>query len=468
MVRVGCLVLIVWGLVNGLFSPCWAGTTESADAAYRKGDFTTAFNLLLPLAEQGNAAAQNDVGYLYDQGQGAALNPTEAAKWFRKAADQGNDSAQINLGNAYYYGKGVKRNYEEAVKWYQKAADRGNATAKENLGLSYECGGSSGHSRSDSDPWPDKCNDTLDDYFWMSITTNSTREQLNEKFLSVHQPAIRDGSPDAVGAELSVLRLVITRDDFTILYHQPRQTLVRDGVKPGAILFKGAMTGANTVAGKGTIYTKPCGSLEFDATGRIDRWHGTIELAESLPIIGTDCQVSGSTKATFRLFRRDAVVPMSLRHNKALSAIDQAIPKAHVAGFTGSRGGGGGSNGAPASLKSLAGNGESGSSENPGLALEEGEGNAGLPGLSLNGDAGKNQARANFFAAIKKFAYYIIVGVGLVVVGAYVAKKSRRPKAMAMCKICLEPYYAKQQYKDGLPIPSIKCPRCGLDNMRMQ
>ena len=58
-------------------------------------------------------------------------------KWFRLAADQGDASAQYNLGFMYADGRGVPQNYAEALKWYRLAADQGHASAQFNLGLMY-------------------------------------------------------------------------------------------------------------------------------------------------------------------------------------------------------------------------------------------------------------------------------------------------------------------------------------------
>lgn len=42
-----------------------------------------------------------------------------------QAAEQGNADAQANLGWMYFYGKGVNKSYVEAIKWYRKAAEHG-------------------------------------------------------------------------------------------------------------------------------------------------------------------------------------------------------------------------------------------------------------------------------------------------------------------------------------------------------
>ncbi len=102
--------------------------------AYERGDYRTAFREMKPLAEQGNAAAQSYLGFLYDNGQGVPRNYREAFKWYRKAAEQGNVPAQNNLGVMYANGRDFPRNYVLAYLWYSLAAARGNKTAAKNLG----------------------------------------------------------------------------------------------------------------------------------------------------------------------------------------------------------------------------------------------------------------------------------------------------------------------------------------------
>jgi TonB family protein len=57
--------------------------------------------------------------------------------WFRKAEEQGNADAQNNIGWIYQNGLGVPQDKSEAINWYRKAAGQGNARALNNLiGLS--------------------------------------------------------------------------------------------------------------------------------------------------------------------------------------------------------------------------------------------------------------------------------------------------------------------------------------------
>ena len=114
----------------------WADFSEGLAAAAR-GDYTTALRHWQPLADQGYAPAQYNLGVMYRNGYGVAKDDVEAVKWFRKAANQGNASAQYNLGVMYHNGYGVAKDDVEARKWFRKAADQGNAIAQYNLGVMY-------------------------------------------------------------------------------------------------------------------------------------------------------------------------------------------------------------------------------------------------------------------------------------------------------------------------------------------
>ena len=110
-------------LALGLSGAANAGPFEDAVAAHGRGDYATAFRLWRPLADQGNAGAQFNLGLMYDNGKGVTQNHAEAVKWYRLAAVQGNARAQSNLGVMFERGQGVTQNHAEAVKWYRRAAD---------------------------------------------------------------------------------------------------------------------------------------------------------------------------------------------------------------------------------------------------------------------------------------------------------------------------------------------------------
>lgn len=115
-----------------LSSPVFAGFDEGV-AALKRSDYATALKEFKPLAEQGQAGAQYNMGLIYDNGLGVKADKAAAADWYRKSADQGRDKAQFALGRLYEAGEGVKKDLNEAKRWYTLAAQKGNTKAREAL-----------------------------------------------------------------------------------------------------------------------------------------------------------------------------------------------------------------------------------------------------------------------------------------------------------------------------------------------
>ncbi len=127
----------MWVLLLTMTSvECVAGFDEGL-TAYKAGKYKAALKEFLPLAKNGHASAQSNLGLMYDNGNGVAQDYSQAVYWYRKAADQGHASAQFNLGLMYDNGNGVAQDYSQAVYWYRKAADQGHASAQFNLGNMY-------------------------------------------------------------------------------------------------------------------------------------------------------------------------------------------------------------------------------------------------------------------------------------------------------------------------------------------
>ncbi len=127
-------------LVFAFAAPGAAGPFEDAADANARGDYLKALRLIRPLANDGDAVAQFNLGLMYMTGHGVQQDDAAAALWFRKAAEQGYAFAQSNLGVMYRDGRGVPQNYLDAVMWFRKAADQGDAVAQYCLGQQYANG----------------------------------------------------------------------------------------------------------------------------------------------------------------------------------------------------------------------------------------------------------------------------------------------------------------------------------------
>ena len=165
-------------LVLSVAAPVAAGPLEDGEAAYQRGDYSTALRLLRPLAEHGDAHAQFDLGVIYNNGRGVLQNFATAYKWFSLAAAQGDQTAaqyrdivqqsmssaqtgpledgeaayqrgdystalrllrplaehgdahaEFDLGVIYYNGRGVPQDFVTAEMWFNLAAAQGDQTA---------------------------------------------------------------------------------------------------------------------------------------------------------------------------------------------------------------------------------------------------------------------------------------------------------------------------------------------------
>ncbi len=126
------LIIIVWAMVPSDF--------DRGNTAYNRGEYDVAMEKWRPLADKGDTIAQNNIGIMYERGQGVERNDVEAAKWYQRAAAKGHAAAQNNLGLGYFNGRGVKRNYGEALKWYRRSAEQGDPGGQNNLGTMIRAG----------------------------------------------------------------------------------------------------------------------------------------------------------------------------------------------------------------------------------------------------------------------------------------------------------------------------------------
>ncbi len=111
-----------------------AGAAQNFDtglAAWRSGDYATALREWTPLAEQGHADAQSNLGVMYAAGEGVPQDYVEAVRWYRLAAEQGDVFAQMSLGFLYENDRGVPQDYVTAHMWFNIVAENGGTNAAE-------------------------------------------------------------------------------------------------------------------------------------------------------------------------------------------------------------------------------------------------------------------------------------------------------------------------------------------------
>lgn len=113
---------------------------QSGKSAFDAGQYSTARELWLPLAENGDVRAQHAIGRMHEKGNGVPRDFAVAANWYRKAAEKGHADSQYRLAVGYAYGLGVKRDESAALSWLRKAANNGQKRAQKILARAYEDG----------------------------------------------------------------------------------------------------------------------------------------------------------------------------------------------------------------------------------------------------------------------------------------------------------------------------------------
>lgn len=113
------------------------GALSNALIRYARLDYANAHQLLRPLADQGNAVAQEILGFMYARGEGIPRDDAVAFRWFTLAAEAGRAEAQFELGRMYRDGIGMPADGKAALFWLRRAAEQGKTDACNLVGELY-------------------------------------------------------------------------------------------------------------------------------------------------------------------------------------------------------------------------------------------------------------------------------------------------------------------------------------------
>ncbi|MFQ5959621.1 MAG: cadherin domain-containing protein, partial [Alphaproteobacteria bacterium] len=223
-------------------------------------------------AEQGHAAAQYSLGYMIERGQGVEQNHAEAVKWFRKAAEQGHAAAQYGVGYMFEYGQGVEQNHAEAVKWFRKAAEQGLAEAQLALGIIYESGAGVPRDLSRAHEW------------YSDAAKNLSPGQSRDLVIASRDRVAKQLAPDRLAvAQTKTAPTAVTLSNGTVAEHAAAGTAV------------GRVGASDPDAGERFTY-----SLTEDAGGRfaIDPETGLITVADGARL---DFEAAAGHQVTVRV-----------------------------------------------------------------------------------------------------------------------------------------------------------------------
>lgn len=132
-------------LLLGLLLLLFIAPTVSADADpldqaktfIEEQRFAEALDLIVPLADAGNADAQNVLAIVYAEGWGVDPDMDKAREWFERAAAGGSARAAYNLAGMYATGRGVDKDCDKALEILHAAAETDDPVAQVNIGSLY-------------------------------------------------------------------------------------------------------------------------------------------------------------------------------------------------------------------------------------------------------------------------------------------------------------------------------------------
>ena len=87
------MISIIGALIFGSIGALLAADFQAGVAAYQKGDYAAALREWTPLAEKSDAEAQNNLGVVYFEGQGARQDYVTAHMWANIAPVNGSEIA---------------------------------------------------------------------------------------------------------------------------------------------------------------------------------------------------------------------------------------------------------------------------------------------------------------------------------------------------------------------------------------
>lgn len=134
MYKVGIPALVGYlGLAALLAFVLWPSDLEKVRSARKDQDFEKALKLLKPMAADGGAEAQFQLGRMFELGEGVEKSMAGAARWYNKAASQGHARAQYYLANTFVREDGTVTDDAVCISWYRRAAEGGETQALDQL-----------------------------------------------------------------------------------------------------------------------------------------------------------------------------------------------------------------------------------------------------------------------------------------------------------------------------------------------
>ena len=121
MKKILLILFISLGIIGSANADSFVDTLKPGIKEHFEFKFKEAFEILSPLAANGDDEAQLYLGVMYKNGEWVERDYFKAFNLFKQSAEQGNGSSQIHLAWMYIDGNGVLQDYKQAKYWFQMA-----------------------------------------------------------------------------------------------------------------------------------------------------------------------------------------------------------------------------------------------------------------------------------------------------------------------------------------------------------
>jgi TPR repeat protein len=103
---------------------------EDAKNMMERGEYKEAYKVLYPMAQTGNAEAEELIGSMYALGTGVDRDDIRAFEWYLRASMRGHPGAQSGIGWYYEVGRGMPApDLVRGYAWYTLSAIGGDPDA---------------------------------------------------------------------------------------------------------------------------------------------------------------------------------------------------------------------------------------------------------------------------------------------------------------------------------------------------
>jgi len=125
------LLFISLGLIGSVNASSHSESLKQGIKEHAAFNFIEAFEILSPLAANGDDEAQLYLGVMFKNGEGVERDYFKAFNLFKQSAEQGNGWSQTHLAWMYIDGNGVLQDYKQAKYWFQTAYANGDEVIRE-------------------------------------------------------------------------------------------------------------------------------------------------------------------------------------------------------------------------------------------------------------------------------------------------------------------------------------------------